>query len=354
MNNKGKFNENRGFGVEIEFLRSNNVSKVNISEAIQDRNIECEVEDYNHITRPHWKIVSDVSVGSNMRGYTGSNEIVSPILYGKEGLKQLKTVLDVLKDLDCKVNYTCGIHVHHDVTDIVVQGKRQGEKFLSNLIKFVAKYEHLIYKLVSPSRLDNRNYSTPVRREYFEESRMRNRSSEGFNVTKKDIKKMVSTVKRDCNRKYNLNGNIVGRSQTYPYVQSNRACGLNFRNVWTRGAVEFRYLNGSLNFDKISSWVAITQAIINSVENTKAVQMTYVPNNISGFSSFRGAVGFIRRSGVAPSVGSFNRCSVVKKANTFLQRRFKSNLSRVTDYAVYNQYDYVKDGLQLNRRIGEA
>ena len=28
MNNKGKFNENRGFGVEIEFLRSNNVSNI--------------------------------------------------------------------------------------------------------------------------------------------------------------------------------------------------------------------------------------------------------------------------------------------------------------------------------------
>ena len=344
MNNKGKFNENRGFGVEIEFLRSTRVSKINISEAIQDKGIECEVEDYNHITRPHWKIVNDVSVNANMSGYTGSNEIVSPILYGEEGLKQLKTVLDVLKDLNCKVNYTCGIHVHHDVTDIVVQGKKQGEKFLSNLIKFVAKYEHLIYKLVSPSRLDNRNYSTPVRREYFRRN---------DTVTRNNLKSMLTRVKRDCTRKYR-NGNYIGSTQTYPRVQINRACGLNFRNVWTRGAVEFRYHNGSLNFDKISSWVAVTQAIINSVEDTKAVQMTYVPNNVSGFSSFRGAIGFIRRSGVDPSVGSFNRCSVVKKANTFLQRRFKGNLSRVSDYAAYSQYSYVKDGLQLNRRIGAA
>ena len=54
----------------------------------------------------------------------------------------------------------------------------------------------------------------------------------------------------------------INNNQPSPSVQYNRACGLNFRNVWTRGSVEFRYHNGSLNFDKIVSWIVFTQAII--------------------------------------------------------------------------------------------
>lgn len=333
VNTKGQFNENRGFGVEIEYIRPNNVSKQDICDALT---VGCEVEGYNHITRPHWKIVTDCSVTANDnqygRGLVGDNEIVSPILYGADGFAQLKNVLDVLNELGCEVNYTCGIHVHHDVTNKMVEGKYQSEKFLANLIKFVAKYEHLIYKLVSPSRLDSRCYSTPVRQEFF---------GYGSTVSKSDVAKMVAKVKSDCNRKYgSSNDTRIDRGQTYPYTQDRRACGLNFRNVWTRGSVEFRYHNGSLNFEKIVSWIVFTQAIINTVEDTNAVQMNYVPNNVDGLFYLRKAIGF---------VGSTTRDDVTEIATNYVTKRYKEMSNREADYRVNRQYAYVADGLTTNQ-----
>jgi len=332
VNTKGKFNENRGFGVEIEFIRPSNVSKQDICDALT---VGCEVEGYNHITRPHWKIVTDCSVHSNdsqaRRGLVGDNEIVSPILYGADGFAQLSVILETLNEVGCEVNYTCGIHVHHDVTNKMVEGKKQGEKFLANLIKFVAKYEHLIYKLVSPSRLDSRRYSTPVRQEFFRFG----------NVTKNNVAKMVSKVKEDCNRKYgSANDTSIDRGQTYPYAQDNRACGLNFRNVWTRGSVEFRYHNGSLNFEKIVSWIVLTQAIVNTVEDTNSVQMNYVPNDVDrGFWRFRKAIGFV----------VCDTDEVTKKASSYSLKRFKELSNREADYIVNRQYAYVQDGLTTNQ-----
>lgn len=329
---KGNFNNNRGFGVEIEFIRPNSVSRQSICDALT---VTCEVEGYNHITRPHWKLVTDCSVHENSsqsaRGLVGDNEIVSPILYGENGFAQLKNILDTLNELGCEVNYTCGIHVHHDVTNKMVEGREQSQKFLANLIKFVAKYEHLIYKLVSPSRLDGRGYSTPVRKEFFGQSETINKAS---------VANMVARVKDNCISKYRY-GTEINNNQPSPSVQYNRACGLNFRNVWTRGSVEFRYHNGSLNFDKIVSWIVLTQAIINTVEETNSVQMNYVPSDVRrGFFRFRKAIGFV----------VCDRDQRTKDASSYSLKRFKELSARENDYTRNSrQYSYVESGLTTNQ-----
>ena len=335
MNIKGQFNNNRGFGVEIEFLRPMNVSKQDICDALP---FDAEEEGYNHETREHWKLTSDGSVFSYParqirglhNGFYGSNEFVSPILYGEAGLEQLKIVLDKLNELGCKVNYTCGIHVHHDVTANMLKGQKHSEKFLANLVKFVAKYEHIIYKLVSPSRLDTRNYSTPVRKDFL------GVNSNNYNVTDRRVKEMIRKVKSDCRRKYSRSG-AINENQTYPRVQRRRACGLNFQNVWTRGSVEFRYHNGSTNFEKIASWVVLTQAIVNAVEDTKSVKITYVPNNVDGLFYLRKAIGF---------VGNTNRDDVTEMATNYVTKRFKEMSNRENDYSRHFNYEYVKDGIR--------
>ena len=335
MNTKGQFNNNRGFGVEIEFLRPMNVSKQDICDALP---FDAQEEGYNHDTREHWKLTSDGSVYSNpptqqtglYNGFYGSNEFVSPILYGEDGFGQLKIVLDKLNELGCKVNYTCGIHVHHDVTKNMLKGQKHSEKFLANLVKFVAKYEHLIYKLVSPSRLDGRDYSTPVRKDFL------GVNVNNYNVTDRRVKEMIRQVKTDCRRKYSTSG-AVNENQTYPRAQRRRECGLNFRNVWTRGSVEFRYHNGSTNFEKIVSWIVFTQAIINTVEDSKAVQINYVPNNYKGITRMRKAIGFVSTS---------NRDDVVKSSSAYILKRFKEMSKRENDYTNHFNYEYVKDGIK--------
>jgi len=331
MNNKGKFNNSRGFGVEIEFLRPREVSREDIANAIEARtNIHCLEEEYNHTTRTYWKLVNDSSVYTTISNWLGHNEIVSPILYGADGLSQLKLVLDVLNDLDCKVNRNCGIHIHHDVTEKMIEGKKEGQTFLMNLIKFVAKYEHLIYKLVAPSRLDDRRYSTPVRREYFN------------GMDKLGVRQMVKMLKQDCDNKYRY-GNELGSGMGCPNVQYSRGCGLNLRNVWTRGSVEFRYHNGSLNFGKIANWIVITQAIVNTVEGIKSVQMNYVPNDVErGLWRLRKALGFV----------ATETDTIVNCASSYMLKRYKQLSAREVEYNANDDYrNFVQDGLETNMEV---
>ena len=109
------FNNERTFGVEVEFFldrsRRRGAHADEVAQAVRNQGIECYVEGYNHMTRPHWKIVTDVSVS-----YEGL-EIVSPILKGQEGLEELEKVLKGLSEVGAKVNRTCGIHVHNEAND---------------------------------------------------------------------------------------------------------------------------------------------------------------------------------------------------------------------------------------------
>ena len=114
-----KNSEYRAFGVEIEFIRKNGMSHSNIAKLIRDKNVECHAEGYNHNTRSYWKIVGDSSVSANSAQYNrnmiGSNELVSPILKGAEGFKQIEIICEVLNEAGCEINVTCGLHVHHDI-----------------------------------------------------------------------------------------------------------------------------------------------------------------------------------------------------------------------------------------------
>ena len=316
---KGTFNNSRGFGVEIEFARPRNISQQDIVDAINlyypanGSEIHCEIEGYNHITRPHWKLTTDGSVDGH-RGYIGSNELVSPILYGQDGKEQLRGVLQVLNDLECEVNVSCGIHTHHDVTGVMVQEEEVATKFLNNLIKFVAKFEHFIYRLVSASRL-RRSWCLPVRRIFANMHRNEYNNVRRSDATLKAIAKRVfKNVKDGVKYKYGQVGSGTG-TRYIPNFQTTRYCGLNLRNIWTRGSVEFRYMQGSLNFDKIWSWIVFTQAIINVVESANSVAFKNVPTTAAGFFYFRKALGFI---------GSKDRDEDVRFANKEIQKRFKA------------------------------
>ena len=72
----------RKFGIEIEAF---GVSTYRVQDALRAAGLNAEVEGYNHITRSHWKITSDASINGR-----NAFELVSPILQGQNGLRQLK------------------------------------------------------------------------------------------------------------------------------------------------------------------------------------------------------------------------------------------------------------------------
>ena len=97
-------------------------------------------------------------------------------------------------------------------------------------------------------------------------------------------------------------------------MQRSRYCGLNLKNIWTRGSVEFRYMQGSLNFDKIWSWTVLTQSIINITEVKKSITFDSIKNDIDGLDKFRKCLGL---------VGSKDICKDKKFANKMTIKRYK-------------------------------
>jgi hypothetical protein len=75
------------------------------------RGVRCDVQGYNHRVGSGWKIVTDASVG-------GGYELVSPPLSGSTGIAQLRVACEALDAAGARVNRACGLHIHHDVSDL--------------------------------------------------------------------------------------------------------------------------------------------------------------------------------------------------------------------------------------------
>lgn len=104
---------NRKFGIEIEAY---GIDRTRVAQALRNAGISCYTEGYNHDTAAHWKVVTDGSLQGNQ-----TFELVSPILIGEDGLRQVRTVSEVLTQLGARINRTCGLHVHFDATQIDLQ-----------------------------------------------------------------------------------------------------------------------------------------------------------------------------------------------------------------------------------------
>lgn len=100
----------RTFGVEIEFYTNFPWSP---TEYCTEETIKREIKKYtnNESWADEWKLKRDGSVSGDAR------ELVSPILSGTEGLKQVHLMLEALRNF-AFVNETCGLHVHIGAHDL--------------------------------------------------------------------------------------------------------------------------------------------------------------------------------------------------------------------------------------------
>lgn len=105
----------RSFGIEMEFYGATPTSVVRAAHAL---GVDVQYENYTHRVTPHWKIVTDASVTRTGTGVGQGLELVSPILSGTDGIRQLALVSRALAQAGAKVNKTCGVHVHLDTSDL--------------------------------------------------------------------------------------------------------------------------------------------------------------------------------------------------------------------------------------------
>ena len=210
------------FGVELEFC--SNVSGDEINEGLRGLGLMAPVEgdgsrysmSGRNISYSNWNITYDTSVRG--RGFSYGLEIVSPILSGRNGLKDLKKVMDYLTTLEkakkIKVNKTCGTHVHFSKNNWQSYNEFQGYEFF----KTYAMNEHIIDLIQPVSR------------------------------------------RGDSGRYCKSCLNAINNSS---YSPSGRYYKVNMSHIRTRGTVEVRQHSGTVDFEKMASWIHLMTALLN-------------------------------------------------------------------------------------------
>jgi len=235
------FNENRTFGVEIEFY-CRSVSEVVM--AIRNTGVAVNTEHYNHNTpQGSWKIVSDGSVRGGNR-FTDTGELVSPPLKGLAGLEEVKKVMQAMERAGAKVNKSCGFHVHWHVADF------SGEDILDLLALYV-KFEDTIDHLVAPSRRGNNNQFCNSLKALGGFSWVSGLASRGNSAN--DIA-------------YVFSGFTRGRSHS-------RYRKVNVNSFFLYNTIEFRQHQGTVDWEKAVNWIVFTQCLVERAKQGSRVKL---------------------------------------------------------------------------------
>lgn len=200
----------RRFGVEIEFIGD----RYALGNAMRAEGLSCSDEGYNHHTRTHWKIVSDATVD-------GGAELVSPPLYGEDGKRQIEAAGRALASVGCSANRTCGLHVHHEVTDLSLAS-------FGRLFRLWYQTQVGIDELVSPSRR-NGQFS--------------------HHLTETDVQRCESL-------------SSMSRDLASVQLRGDRYRSLNVQSYSSYGTVEVRLHQGTVDAAKILAWVEFGQAMV--------------------------------------------------------------------------------------------
>lgn len=204
---RSRRNVGRAFGVEIELTGPR---RDIIEEALATIGIDVVVRGYAVTNGNNWELKHDGSVrGEGL-------ELVSPKLYGEEGLATLEQVLTTLTVAGATVDRSCGIHVHIDFRGRSVQQ-------IKDSIRPIVGSQSAIYDMCAPSRRSN-TYS-PMWRESHVQSMM----------LATDLAQIQYVGPRGF---VNLG--------SYP----------------RHGSIEFRSHGGSTNARKVLAWVRMIQAAV--------------------------------------------------------------------------------------------
>lgn len=232
------FDNTRTYGIEVEFLYPHTLSPEDIARKLSDVGIPCQTENYNHITKRYWKIVSDSSVQTNTdrqrQDFCGGKELVSPILKGEEGFEKIEKALKVLRDIGCTVNNTCGLHVHFGIK------KASKPEVVRNAIKLYENFKHEFDAILPLSRRNNGHC-----RHY------------GVNLDNVKNSRDLQFFRRSDSRYFTVN-----------------ACALDRHNT-----CEFRQHSATLDSVKVLAWIKICQRVMARSEQIKdAFEITLKPS----------------------------------------------------------------------------
>ena len=225
------------FGVEIEFFGANYVTVI---EKLRAAGISvADFSGYTHKVISQWKVTTDSSVTASNTGLYRGLELVSPILYGDEGLDELAKVYEVLNSCGAKVDKTCGTHVHFDISDFTV-------KNCKNFLNLYYNYQGIINYLVPPSRRRN---------EYCK------------SLTKRDL--------------VEINKDYVSNIGDIAWVLSTRYTKVNLQSYVKYGTIEIRQHGGTTEFEKMEAWIILMYQLLDRAKQEEKITLLCRPYTVT-------------------------------------------------------------------------
>jgi len=203
----------RNFGVEIELKGIDRQSAVT---SLIANGINIQDAGYTHTTTPHWKAVTDGSLGG------GGFEIVSPVLNGEAGLAEVKKVARLLEALGATVDQACGLHVHIDANGLTVDTVKK-------IVERYARHEEAIDTFMPPSR-------------------------------RSDSNRYCHTLRSGCATDI-IRSTASDTSRLASY-QPGRYYKVNLQSLRLHGTVEFRQHSGSVDGIKVANWIRFCLAFV--------------------------------------------------------------------------------------------
>lgn len=170
-----------------------------------------------------WTINDDCSID----GGKVTMEIVTPVLKGEKGLKEITKFLNYFKKY-ASVNESCGLHVHVGASDFI-RSKNNSELFASALL-YYSSFESIFDSLVIRNRREDYNdYALPA-----------------F-----DAHKIVAQLSLG-NKGHN--------------IQYERYSKLNLCSIDKYGTIEFRQMHGVLDPRVVTNWVKVCTSFVDMVK----------------------------------------------------------------------------------------
>ncbi|MBW9171199.1 amidoligase family protein [Clostridium estertheticum] len=258
--------KNQTIGVEIEMTGITRAKAAEVTSNFLGGSVNRTFDSYDtyDISTPDnriWKIMSDASVQTTKKkkgtlisaDQNYSVELVTPILK-YEDIETLQELIRQLRHAGAvsESKLQCGIHVH-------IGAKGHTPNTIKNLVNLMASKEDLIYKSLE---ID------PKRARYCQKV--------NENLIETINKKKPKTLSELADIWYTGYG-FENRGRHY---HTSRYHGINLHSTFTKGTIEFRLFNGTLNAGKIKSYIVFCLAVSHQalIQKSASAKRTHTDN----------------------------------------------------------------------------
>jgi Putative amidoligase enzyme len=241
------------FGIEIEAVFPRNISPSSLAAKIREEGgVLCYEESYNHQTRTWWKIVPDISV-------SGGRELVSPPLAGEVGFESVRKVCGILTAVGCKVNMSCGLHVHVGIA------RHRDINTFKKILRMFIKWEKAIDSFMAPSRrIGGASY------QWCGSTRISSEAAFAAATTLNQLSDAMGQPSTQSPR------------SAYRYRKVNLMCSRQSQTI------EFRQHQGSVEIRKIEMWIRFILRAFAKAEATTEAEIAEKSDSLESVLEFLG------------------------------------------------------------------